>query len=155
LDLVADPDSTYILGLGLAFLGTFLYACTYVITEVFLAGPLAMPPEALCYSVGFYGSAMSFLYLLLFTFPNWDTLVTQRWHSFSLPPFCWPEKTTTTTKTTSIEAHGGNHSRVFFLYLFLILLSYVHNNAYFKLMHSIGAGWCWFFLLLLPFLAVA
>jgi len=101
----------------LAFLGTFLYACVYVLNEMFLSGPTTISPEALCYRSGLYGSLVSCVYLMFVTLPRWHELV-----------------------INSIEAHGGNHSRVFILYLFLIGASYVHNKAYFNLIGSIGAG---------------
>ncbi|KAF9929631.1 hypothetical protein BGZ65_005711, partial [Modicella reniformis] len=55
---------------------TFLYACVYVLSDKVLSTFKPKPiPEKVCSMVGSYGSLLTFIYLCVYTFPNWQTEV--------------------------------------------------------------------------------
>jgi len=104
------------LGVAFALAGTALNAATYVLGErLLLATP--MSPEATSFYVGAYCCFACGIYLVAYTLPNWDTLVTH-----------------------SIDAHAGRIGRIWLGYLVLIAASAVHSYYYFVVLQTTGSG---------------
>jgi len=79
------------------------------------------------------------LYIVFFTFPRWQQLVSQRFFIFSHFYFNF-DFFLNLNNQFSIEAHGGNGGRIILFYLLLILAGFIHNSIYYTLVSSTGAG---------------
>lgn len=113
--------SSTMFGMILTSFATFGYACVYVVSDqiftVRSSNELPPSPEKACFLVGSCCSCLSMLYLVFYTIPNWNSLVTEE------------------------IAKKADHTSTFTIvtiYLMLIFASFIHNLAYYQLIKQIG-----------------
>ncbi|KAF9938730.1 hypothetical protein BGZ67_010494 [Mortierella alpina] len=95
---------------------TFLYACVYVLSDKVLATFKPKPiPEKVCSMVGAYASFLTFIYLCVHTFPNWQTEVLD-----------------------VVAAHQGSWVTIIIVYPLLTLSSLLHSLNYYVLLSRIN-----------------
>ncbi|CAG8504523.1 15995_t:CDS:2, partial [Dentiscutata heterogama] len=113
--------SSTMFGMILTSFATFGYACVYVVSDqIFIvraSNELPPSPEKACFLVGSCCSCLSILYIIFYTIPNWNSLVTDEIAKKA-------EHTSTFTIVT--------------IYLMLIFASFIHNLAYYQLIKQIG-----------------
>ena len=109
--------STKLLGIAVTLISTMSYAATYIINEATLVRKDGAPsPTTLCAQTGESGMLVVGTYLLLYTIPNWDSLV----------------------RDPMYEASGSPYI-VLFCLLLMFFSAYVHMWSYFILVKSAGA----------------
>src|SRR5215210_367718 len=73
--------SNTMFGMLLTSFATFGYACVYVVSDQILSKrtPTTIPPspKKTCFLAGLNSTILSLIYIILYTIPNWDTLITQ------------------------------------------------------------------------------
>ncbi|KAG0049377.1 hypothetical protein BGZ83_005836 [Gryganskiella cystojenkinii] len=95
---------------------TFLYACVYVLSDKVLATFKPTPvPEKVCSMVGGYASVLTFIYLCVHTFPQWQTEVVD-----------------------VVEYHGNNWIGIILVYPLLTISSMLHSLNYYVLLSRIN-----------------
>ncbi|KAF9282313.1 hypothetical protein BGZ68_006074 [Mortierella alpina] len=95
---------------------TFLYACVYVLSDKVLATFKPKPiPEKVCSMVGAYASLLTFIYLCVHTFPNWQTEVLD-----------------------VVAAHQGSWATIITVYPLLTISSLLHSLNYYVLLSRIN-----------------
>ncbi|KAF8952710.1 hypothetical protein BGZ46_003393, partial [Entomortierella lignicola] len=95
---------------------TFLYACVYVLSDKVLSTFKPTPvPEKVCSMVGGYASLLTFIYLCIYTFPNWQTEVVD-----------------------VVEAHHGSKIGIFIVYPLVTISSLLHSLNYYVLLSRIN-----------------
>ncbi|CAH1759555.1 915_t:CDS:2 [Entrophospora sp. SA101] len=109
-------------GMVLVVSGTFGYACVYVVSDWILSmdvpdDMIPPSPETICFLVGSFGSGFSILYIIIYTIPNWDILITQ--------------------EMAKLSQHNST-STIIFIYILLIIMSFAHNLAYYWLIKHTG-----------------
>ncbi|PKY46874.1 hypothetical protein RhiirA4_461872 [Rhizophagus irregularis] len=113
--------SNTMFGMLLTSFATFGYACVYVVSDQILTAraPNTLPPspKKVCFLVGTYGSLISFIYIIFYTIPNWNILITQ--------------------EMVKKMPHSSNFV-IILMYLILSFSSFIHNFAYYWLMKEIG-----------------
>jgi len=113
--------SSTMFGMILTSFATFGYACVYVVSDQILTArtPNTLPPspEKVCFLVGTCSTITSLIYIIFYTIPNWNILITQEMEK-KIP-----------------------HSSTFIIILTYSLLcfsSFIHNFAYYWLMKELG-----------------
>ncbi|KAF9963674.1 hypothetical protein BGZ70_007248 [Mortierella alpina] len=95
---------------------TFLYACVYVLSDKVLSTFKPKPiPEKVCSMVGAYASLLTFIYLCVHTFPNWQTEVLD-----------------------VVTAHQGSWTTIIIVYPLLTISSLLHSLNYYVLLSRIN-----------------
>ncbi|KAF9109982.1 hypothetical protein BGX27_006940 [Mortierella sp. AM989] len=95
---------------------TFLYACVYVLSDKVLATFRPKPiPEKVCSMVGGYASLLTFIYLCIHTFPNWQTEVVE-----------------------VVEARQGSVIGIVLVYPLVTISSLLHSLNYYVLLSRIN-----------------
>ncbi|GJJ73362.1 hypothetical protein EMPS_05720 [Entomortierella parvispora] len=95
---------------------TFLYACVYVLSDKVLSTFKPTPvPEKVCSMVGGYAALLTFIYLCVYTFPNWQTEVVE-----------------------VVEAHGSNWTGIIMVYPLVTISSMLHSLNYYVLLSRIN-----------------
>ncbi|KAF9953440.1 hypothetical protein BGZ72_005414 [Mortierella alpina] len=95
---------------------TFLYACVYVLSDKVLSTFKPKPiPEKVCSMVGAYASLLTFIYLCVHTFPNWQTEVLD-----------------------VVAAHQGSWTTIIIVYPLLTISSLLHSLNYYVLLSRIN-----------------
>ncbi|KAF9570879.1 hypothetical protein EC968_001318 [Mortierella alpina] len=95
---------------------TFLYACVYVLSDKVLSTFKPKPiPEKVCSMVGTYASLLTFIYLCVHTFPNWQTEVLD-----------------------VVAAHQGSWTTIIIVYPLLTISSLLHSLNYYVLLSRIN-----------------
>ncbi|CAJ0827598.1 2739_t:CDS:2 [Entrophospora sp. SA101] len=109
-------------GMILVSFATLGYACIYVFSDLILnmKTPYDMippSPETICFLIGSFGTGFSMIYIIFYTIPNWDILITQ--------------------EMAKLSQHDSTFT-IIFIYLLLIIVSFAHNLAYYWLMKHLG-----------------
>ncbi|KAI8605241.1 hypothetical protein EDD21DRAFT_364115 [Dissophora ornata] len=95
---------------------TFLYACVYVLSDKVLSTFKPTPvPEKVCSMVGGYASILTFIYLCIHTFPNWQTEVMD-----------------------VVQAHNGSWLGIMIVYPLVTISSMLHSLNYYVLLSRIN-----------------
>ncbi|CAG8778423.1 6830_t:CDS:2, partial [Racocetra persica] len=113
--------SSTMFGMILTSFATFGYACVYVVSDqifiVRVPNELPPPPEKACFLVGSCCSCLTMLYVIFYTIPNWNSLVTEE---------------------IAKKAGYADTFTIIIIYLILVFASFVHNLAYYQLIKRIG-----------------
>ncbi|RHZ46269.1 hypothetical protein Glove_627g35 [Diversispora epigaea] len=115
--------TTTMFGMILTSFATFGYACVYVISDLLVSnrkGNTVPPtPEKACFLVGSGCTFLSMMYVIIYTLPHWNKLVTQEMEK---------EKKVSNVST----------SVIIIIYMVLSIASFIHNFSYYSLMKRIG-----------------
>ncbi|GES85891.1 putative transporter/permease protein [Rhizophagus clarus] len=113
--------SSTMFGMIITSFATFGYACVYVVSDQILTSraPDTLPPspKKVCFLVGTYGTILSLIYIIFYTIPNWNILITQEMEK---------------------KIPHSSYFVIILMYILLCLSSFIHNFAYYWLMKEIG-----------------
>lgn len=113
--------TTTMFGMILTSLATFGYACVYVVSDLLVSrrtpDTIPPPPEKACFLVGSGCTVLSAMYIIMYTIPNWDKLVTQEMEK---------------------KVPHASTSLIIIIYVVLTIASFIHNFSYYSLMKRIG-----------------
>ncbi len=110
-----NPETPFI-GILITLTGTILYSIAYILNEKILFDQKHITPEEYCAYLGFACLIITLGYIVIFTIPNWDRIV-----------------------TTRIKENSGYIPGILICYMLLILAGFAHNFSYFKILKSFGA----------------
>jgi drug/metabolite transporter (DMT)-like permease len=111
-------ESTNSIGLGLlfTFTATIMYSIYYILSEKFLTGKNSVSPHQLQNQVGIFAVLYISTYQIVYTIPNFDTLVKD-----------------------NIHAHNGSGIGVMLMYIVLVISALAHAITFYQLVGAVGA----------------
>lgn len=115
-NMFSDDSEDVGIGVMMIMVGSMFHSLYYIISESILKDDDPIAPEFLATFQGLCGSFVFGLWQFIYTFPRWDSLISDE-----------------------IAAHNGDFFTIAFTYVMLVIVNFIHGVCFFHMLKMVGS----------------